>query len=109
MIESEPEPARFGMPPVVVPTSTAQEVADAIDRPSVANYHFATTIRVPVGKRILGGGMTAEAEPEPGQPDLYLFVKPSVQELRDDLKSESPLPTSETQSEPERRAKPEKP
>jgi hypothetical protein len=64
--------------------STVRDVAAVIDRPQVANQHLETTLRVPVERRMLVGGMTFEAQPKAGDPALYLFVKPIVQELRDD-------------------------
>ena len=60
----------------------------AIDRPVVANGHLETTLRVPVDRRMLVGGMTFLAQPTRspnGEMGLYLFVKLAVQELRDDL------------------------
>ena len=38
---------------------------------------------------MLVGGMTFEGQPALGQPGLYLFVKASVQELRDDATERS--------------------
>jgi hypothetical protein len=34
---------------------------------------------------MLAGGMTFSTRPKPGEPSLYLFVRASVQELRDDI------------------------
>jgi len=78
------------------------QVAAALDRPQLARHHLETTLRLPVGRRMLVGGMTFAGEPDPGQPGLYLFVKASVQELRDDATERS------IGTEPEA-AKPEKP
>ena len=64
--------------------SPAHEAVSALDRPHVLNQHLETTLRVPVDRRILVGGMTFEAQPKPGEPGLYLFIRPGVQELRDD-------------------------
>jgi len=72
---------QFGMPMV----SPAQGIAAAIDCPLVSNSHLETTLRVPVDRRVLVGGMTFQARPKKGEPGLYLFVKLGVQELRDDL------------------------
>jgi hypothetical protein len=64
--------------------SEAREVAATIDRPNIANQHLETTLRAPVDRRVLVGGMTFEPQPKAGQPSLYLFLKANVQELRDD-------------------------
>jgi hypothetical protein len=72
--------------------SPARDVAATIDRMNIANQHLETTLRVPVDRRMLVGGMTFEAQPKSGDPSLYLFVKATVQELRDDqpaLKAEA--------------------
>jgi len=61
-----------------------RDLAAAIDRPQVSIQHLETTLRVPVDRRMLVGGMTFEAQPKAGEPALYLFIKPKVQELRDD-------------------------
>jgi hypothetical protein len=59
--------------------------AAALDRPMLMLHRLSTTLRVPVERRMLIGGMSYESEPQPGEPNLYLFVKLSVQELRDDV------------------------
>jgi hypothetical protein len=67
-------------------------VAAAIDRPLLTSHELETTFRAPVDRRILVGGMTCEIQPGPGEPNLYLFVKVAMQELRDEppeTKSES--------------------
>ena len=66
------------------------QIVAAIDRPSITTYQLATTLRVPVDRPILVGGMTFTGEPKANEPDLYLFVKLAVQELRDDLPSDKP-------------------
>jgi hypothetical protein len=55
----------------------------AIDRPLLMNQRLSTTLRIPVGQPALVGGMTFESEPGPGEPNLYLFVEATVQELKD--------------------------
>jgi hypothetical protein len=65
-------------------------VAAVVDRPVVANDHLETTLRVPVERRMLVGGMTAQAVGTNGKPGLYLFVKLTVRELRDDLPDAKP-------------------
>jgi hypothetical protein len=64
--------------------SVVRDLAAVIDRPQVSLQHLETTLRVPVDRRMLVGGMTFEAQPKAGEPALYLFIKPKVQELRDD-------------------------
>ncbi|MBN2580829.1 MAG: hypothetical protein JXB10_17720 [Pirellulales bacterium] len=65
-------------------TSVVQDLAAAVDRPRITNYHLATTLRIPSGRRMLVGGMTFEGVSATDQPNLYLFVKVQVQELRDE-------------------------
>jgi len=65
-------------------------VAGVVDRPVIANDHLETTLRVPVDRRVLVGGMTSQAQSKNGKPGLYLFVKLGVQELRDDLPDAKP-------------------
>ncbi len=60
-------------------------VVAAVDRPVVTNSNFETTLRVPVDRRMLVGGMTFSPRPKHDELGLYLFVKLQVQELRDDL------------------------
>ena len=59
-------------------------VSAAVDRPMLMCQQLETTLRVPVDRRMLVGGMTYEIQPDLGEPNLYLFVKIAVQELRDD-------------------------
>jgi hypothetical protein len=60
------------------------EIVDAIDRPTLTTQRLATTLRMPVDRTVLIGGMTFRGEAEQGDRNLYLFAKASVQELRDD-------------------------
>jgi len=71
-------------PPVSFP---AQGVAAVIERPQFAVQHLETTLRVPVDRRMLVGGMTFQVPGKPSDQSLYLFVKVAVQELRDDQSS----------------------
>jgi hypothetical protein len=64
--------------------TSAEEVVLALDRPVVMAHSLSTTLRVPVDQVMLVGGMTADIHAESGEPQLYLFVSSSVQELRDD-------------------------
>jgi hypothetical protein len=61
------------------------DAAAVVDRPAIANDHLETTLRVPVDRRMLVGGMGSQAQSNNGKPGLYLFVKLGMQELRDDL------------------------
>jgi len=72
--------------------SSPQTAAAVIDRPVIVNNHLETTLRVPVDRRVLVGGMTNQGAwmAKHGKPGLYLFVKLSVQELRDDLPDAKP-------------------
>jgi hypothetical protein len=63
--------------------TTIEQIVAAIDRPAVQTQRLATTLRVPVGKPSLIGGMTFATEGD-GPANLYLFITASVQELRDD-------------------------
>jgi len=92
--------------------SAARDVAATIDRPTIANQHLETTLRVPVDRRMLVGGMTFEAQPKAGEPSLYLFIKAIVQELRDDQPAAKPEAKPVAPVEPARPAaspKPQKP
>jgi len=66
----------------------------------ILTNRLSTTLRVPVGQRMLVGGMTFEEEPIPGERSLYLFVRCSVQELRNDLdESRKDAPTGSLERE----------
>ncbi|MFZ1934150.1 MAG: hypothetical protein WCB27_16275 [Thermoguttaceae bacterium] len=55
-----------------------RELAVAVERPVVLNYRVDTTLRVPFGHRVLVGGITRSAEPDNGEPNLYVFVEVSI-------------------------------
>ncbi|MGA2068785.1 MAG: hypothetical protein ABSG86_27705 [Thermoguttaceae bacterium] len=84
LLRGGPDRGALALEAAAAGKSAARDVAAVVDRPSIANQHLETTLRVPVDRRMLVGGMTFEAQPKPGDPSLYLFVKPMVQELRDD-------------------------
>jgi hypothetical protein len=67
--------------------------AEALDRPQLAAYRFATTVRLPVDRRVLVGGMTYQTDAEDGSSGMYLAVKTSIQELRDDDEEDGVLET----------------
>lgn len=77
--DERPRPAEAGKGQV-----RPQELVRALDRPQIQSQRLSTTLRVPVDRTALVGGMTFDSEPGPGDPSLYLFVRVSVQELRDD-------------------------
>jgi hypothetical protein len=59
------------------------DVVAAIDRPRLAVQRLSTTLRVPIDRTMLIGGMTMSDEQTAKDSTLYLFVKLIVQELRD--------------------------
>jgi hypothetical protein len=69
------------------------DVANAIDRPRLAVQEFSTTVRLPVDRPMLVAGTTYRPREnyDEAEPDLYLFVTVSVQELRDDQRERAPL------------------
>lgn len=75
--------------------ASPQQVVAAIDRPVLLAQRLSTTLRVPVDRPMLIGGMTLEGQPQPGEPTLYLFAIVSVQELRDDLAASKPTTPDE--------------
>jgi len=66
------------------PAEAAAGPPTALDRPRMLTQRLSTTLRVPVGRPTLVGGMSFEGQAAPST--LYLFVRVSVQELRDDVK-----------------------
>jgi len=66
-------------------------VVAALDRPRLVTQRLATTLRAPVDKVILIGGMSFSAKPQGDEPPLYLFLRATVQELRDDVKKVVPV------------------
>jgi hypothetical protein len=54
-----------------------QAVAAAVDRPVIHHYRLESTLRVPVGRRVLVGGLTY-GDPSADETNLYLFVKATV-------------------------------
>jgi hypothetical protein len=66
-------------------TKDPQIVVPVVDRNlQLLTNRLSTTLRVPVDRLMLVGGMTFEEQPVPGERSLYLFVRCSVQELRND-------------------------
>lgn len=79
---AKPEPAKAGRP-LFGGSPSIEQIIAAIDRPALQTQRLATTLRLPVGRPSLIGGMTFATDGE-GPANLYLFVTASVQELRDD-------------------------
>jgi hypothetical protein len=55
-----------------------RELASVVERPIVLNHRLDTTLRVPLGRRVLVGGITRSVEPSQGEPNLYVFVEASL-------------------------------
>jgi len=55
-----------------------RELASVVERPIVLNHRLDTTLRVPLGRRVLVGGITRSLEPNQGEPNLYVFVEASL-------------------------------
>lgn len=70
--------------PKGVGDGVVSQLVAAVDRPRISSYRLGTTLRVPIEETVLIGGMSTTAEPQPGEPGLYLFIHLSVQELRDE-------------------------
>jgi hypothetical protein len=68
-----------------------RDVVAAFDRPVLVTQRLSTTLRVPVDRPTMIGGMTFETDEVEGKPNLYLFVVVSVQELRDDQAEAKPV------------------
>ncbi len=78
-------------------------VIAALDRPRLVTQHLATTLRTPVDRVMLIGGMTFGPTPPADDSTLYLFMRTTVQELRDDVRKAEALdqaaPATETTQE----------
>jgi hypothetical protein len=66
-------------------------IVAALDRPRLVTQRLATTLRAPVDSVILVGGMSFSAKPQGDDPPLFLFVRATVQELRDDVRKAVPV------------------
>lgn len=77
-------------------------VIAALDRPRLVTQRLATTLRAPVDRVILVGGMTVSTRPQGDDSTLCLFLRATVQELRDDAKRAAPVaPAQPKEEEPE--------
>jgi hypothetical protein len=79
-----PDARKLGDEPLYV---GARRMAAMIEGRALRVHELATTIRVPLDKPMLVGGMTYGEEPKPGEPNLYLFVDVAVQRPAADKKS----------------------
>jgi hypothetical protein len=61
-------------------------IVGALDRPRLVTQRLATTLRAPFDRVMLVGGMTFAAMPQGKDPPLYLFLRATVQELKDDAR-----------------------
>ncbi len=66
-------------------------VVAALDRPRLLTQRLAMTLRAPVDRVMLVGGMTLSTKPQRDEPTLYLFLRATVQELREDVKKSAPI------------------
>ena len=85
------------------------DVVRPVDRRRLNIHRFSTTSRVPADRPYLVGGMSLPAAETEGL-QLYLFVKVSVQELRNDLEpaakpapAVAPVDAKEDKQEPEKK------
>ncbi|HUT92767.1 MAG TPA: hypothetical protein VMY37_24955 [Thermoguttaceae bacterium] len=85
-----------------------RELVEVIDRPKLAIHRLSTTLRVPVDRLMLIGGMTQAHGVGEGDAELYLFLRVSVQELRDDVTRRTPAvePKPEVEAKPKPVVKP---
>ena len=77
-------------------------IIGALDRPRLVTQRLATTLRAPFDRVMLVGGMTFAARPQGNDPPLYLFLRATVQELKDDTKrAEAVEPVEPRKADPE--------
>ncbi len=74
-----------------------KELVDVLDRRRVRIQRLSTTLRVPVNRPMLVGGMNSSAPAD--ALNLYLFVRISVQELRNDQVEEVAPPRDDAHPE----------
>ena len=75
--------ARANPPAANAQANVVRELAAAVDRPQVSTHRVDTTLRAPLGRRVLAGGITYGSEPEPGNRSLYVFIKAVLCEPQD--------------------------
>jgi|GEM_PF-1272397 hypothetical protein len=69
-----------------------KQVVEVLDRRRMNVHRLSTTLRVPTNRPMLVGGMSAAGTSDGAGHNLYLFVKLSVQELRNDREEPEPAP-----------------
>lgn len=91
---AEAKPAARGTKP-----GSIEQIAAAIERPTLESQRMATTLRIAADQTMLIGGMSFSArEDVPG--NLYLFITATVQELRDDEGTNVQAPTDDPKKAP---------
>jgi len=98
----QPAPAQQGAVEKMLASGGPAEIVEVIDKSQLSVQRFSTTLRVPVGEPMLVGGMTFSSLPKRGEPNLYLFVTTSVQELRTDERKDEEEP-AKAQRQPMKR------
>lgn len=97
-------------------TIVLQQV-NKVQQHQLQTHRLSTTLRIPVDQVMLLGGMSFENLPERAEPNLYLFGRVAVQELRDDVpaaefltppaQDDSPKPAPNAASKPKPKSKPQ--
>lgn len=64
-----------------------EDVVASIDRPQLVVQELSTTLRAPINRTLLVGGMTFEGAGPQTDVNLYLFVRATVQDLTDDTQN----------------------
>lgn len=80
------DPAAAAKRPAARDDDGPAAIVAAIDRPRFMTQHLATTLRTPIDRVMLVGGMTLATKPQGDETALYLFLRTTVQELRDDAR-----------------------
>ena len=78
-----------------------KQIVAVIDQRRMNVHRLSTTLRVPINRPMLVGGMSAAGTSDAAGHSLYLFVKLSVQELRNDREELEPAPPEPTPAPPE--------
>jgi len=99
VVERRDQPSQQAAAPGDAERAPVRGIVDVLVRPELMVHRLSTTLRVPVDRTMLVGGMTYQSVPKPGEPNLYLFVRTSVQELRDDTPTTGLNPVAEPKAE----------
>ena len=70
-----------------------RQIVEVINQRQMHVHRLSTTLRVPINRPMLVGGMSSVGQLNKAGHTLYLFVKLSVQELRND-REEEPEPAA---------------